>query len=64
MLWHQFIKILILFNKNEFLPVLRKGIAHAKGTALPNETNGNVYLFAHSTDSLLNVGRYNAVFTL
>ena len=32
-----------------------------KGTALPNETNGNVYLFAHSTDSLLNVGRYNAV---
>lgn len=52
------------FNKNEFLPVLRKGIAHAKGTALPNETNGNVYLFAHSTDSLLNVGRYNAVFYL
>lgn len=50
-------------NKSEYLSVLQKGVAHAKGTALPGE-EGNVYLFAHSTDSFLNVGRYNAVFYL
>jgi sortase A len=26
--------------------------------------NGNIFLFAHSTDSFWNVGRYNAVFYL
>ncbi len=51
------------FNKSEYLSVLKSGVAHAKGTALPGE-EGNVYLFAHSTDSFLNVGRYNAVFYL
>jgi LPXTG-site transpeptidase (sortase) family protein len=46
-----------------FLPVLLKGIAHAKGTALPGQ-KGNIYLFAHSTDNFWDVGRYNAVFYL
>ena len=51
------------YNKNVFLPALKKGVAHAKGTSLPSE-NGNVYLFAHSTDAFYNVGTYNAVFYL
>ena len=50
-------------DKNVYLPVLQKGVAHAQGTAYPGEP-GNVYLFAHSTDAFYNVGRYNAVFYL
>ena len=50
-------------NPEEFLPVLAKGIAHAKGTVFPG-MRGNIYLFAHSTDNWWNVGRYNAVFYL
>lgn len=50
-------------NESEFLPLLQQGIAHAKGTVFPG-MQGNVYLFAHSTDNWWNVGRYNAVFYL
>ncbi len=50
-------------SSNEFVPVLQKGIAHAKGSVFPG-FSGNVYLFAHSTDNWWNVGRYNAVFYL
>jgi LPXTG-site transpeptidase (sortase) family protein len=50
-------------NSGEFVPVLQNGIAHAKGSVFPG-LSGNVYLFAHSTDSWWNVGRYNAVFYL
>jgi LPXTG-site transpeptidase (sortase) family protein len=50
-------------NPTEFLDILQKGIAHAKGSVFPG-FNGNVYLFAHSTDNWWNVGRYNAVFYL
>jgi sortase A len=51
------------FNRNIFLPVLKKGVAHAKGSSLPGE-GGNVYIFAHSTDAFYNVGNYNAIFYL
>ncbi len=50
-------------NPNIFLPILQKGIAHAKGSVFPG-MSGNVYLFAHSTDNWWDVGRYNAVFYL
>ena len=50
-------------SENEFLPILQKGIAHAKGSVFPGMF-GNVYLFAHSADNWWNVGRYNAVFYL
>lgn len=50
-------------DEKVFLPVLRKGVAHAKGTAYPGQ-GGNIYLFAHSTDAFFNFGRYNAVFYL
>ena len=50
-------------NKAGFLPILQEGIAHAKGTVFPG-MQGNIYLFAHSTDNWWNAGRYNAVFYL
>lgn len=46
-----------------FLPSLQKGVAHAGGTFFPGQ-DGNIYLFAHSTDNFWNVGRYNALFYL
>ncbi len=50
-------------DKNVYVPILRQSVAHAKGSALPDE-KGSVYLFAHSTDNFWNVGLYNAVFYL
>lgn len=50
-------------NSTEYLNVLRTAVAHAKGTAFPG-MNGTSFLFAHSTDAIWNVGRYNAVFYL
>lgn len=39
---------------------LKKGIAHAKGSALPGK--GKTYLFAHSSDYPWNITRYNTAF--
>lgn len=50
-------------KSEEFVPILTQGVAHAKGTVFPG-MKGNTYLFAHSTDSFWNVGRYNAIFYL
>jgi len=50
-------------NQEEFLPILAQGVAHARGTVFPGIL-GNIYLFAHSTDSFWNAGRYNAIFYL
>ena len=50
-------------NKAVYTEALKKGVAHALGTALPGQP-GVTYLFAHSTDTLFNVPRYNAVFYL
>lgn len=51
------------FNKQEYLNALSQGAAQAKGSANPGK-EGNVFIFAHSTDSPLNVTRFNAVFYL
>jgi len=50
-------------NKNEYLEALKKGVAQAKGSALPGE-NGNIFIFAHSTDSPFSVQNFNAIFYL
>lgn len=42
---------------------LTQKIAHAVGSVFPG-MDGGTYLFAHSTDTLLNITRYNAVFFL
>ena len=50
-------------NKTEYMDALQKGVAHAKGTYFPGQGR-KIYLFSHSTDSPLNIERYNAVFYL
>lgn len=50
-------------NSEVYQKALTQGVAHAKGTALPDQP-GNVFLFAHSSDTLLNANAYNAVFYL
>lgn len=50
-------------NKSVYTEALRRGVAHALGTAFPGQT-GVTYLFAHSTDTIFNVPRYNAIFYL
>ena len=42
---------------------LRRGVAHAKGTALPGQS-GNVFIFSHSGVDFSEAARYNAVFYL
>jgi LPXTG-site transpeptidase (sortase) family protein len=50
-------------NEKEYSEALKKGVAHAKGTAFPG-MGQTIYLFAHSTDTAFNTSRYNAVFYL
>lgn len=50
-------------QKDEYLNALKMGVAHAKGTYFPGQGK-RVLLFSHSTDSPLNIARYNAVFYL
>ncbi|HSX19298.1 MAG TPA: sortase [Candidatus Saccharimonadales bacterium] len=50
-------------NKDVYTEALKRGVAHALGTSFPGQP-GVTYLFAHSTDTLLNVPRYNAIFYL
>ncbi len=54
-------------NYNEYISALQKGVAHAKGTALPGSktaANNNVFLFAHSAINPIEAKRYNSVFYL
>jgi sortase A len=50
-------------NKAAYDAALRRGVAHALGTSFPGG-KGVTYLFAHSTDTIFNVPRFNAVFYL
>src|SRR3972149_3565590 len=50
-------------NKQVYTEALKRGVAHALGTAFPGQP-GVSYMFAHSTDTLFNVPRYNAIFYL
>lgn len=51
------------FKESEFLPILKKGVAHAKSTSFPGQGE-NIYLFAHSASGPLQIKQYNAVFYL
>ncbi|CAN5163903.1 hypothetical protein BH09PAT2_BH09PAT2_05640 [soil metagenome] len=50
-------------DKEAYLAALKEGVAHTEGTAFPGEP-GHIFMFAHSTDYIWNVGTYNAVFYL
>lgn len=49
------------WNESEYLSRLKKGVAHAKGTALPGE-KGRSFIFAHSSGNPLELTRLNTVF--
>ena len=50
-------------NELSYNQALIEGVAHAQGTMFPGQ-NGNIYLFAHSTNSPFDAIRLNAVFYL
>lgn len=50
-------------NSQIYQKALTEGVAHAKGTAYPNE-EGNVFIFAHSSADFFEASKYNAVFYL
>ena len=50
-------------DEKSYRKALKNGVAHAAGTSFPGQ-GGTIYLFAHSTDSPVNISRYNAVFYL
>lgn len=50
-------------SEEAYLEALKSGVAHVKGTAFPGEA-AHIFLFAHSTDYIWNIGTYNAVFYL
>jgi sortase A len=52
-----------LTDKKGMDSALKRGVAHAKGTAYPGEL-GNVYLFSHSTVNVWDIWRYRSPFTL
>lgn len=49
------------WDQIEYTRALKKGIAHAKGTALPNQ-KGSTFLFAHSTGLPWEITHYNTIF--
>lgn len=51
------------FDRDRYLPVLEQGVAHASGSATPDQS-GTTYLFAHSSDNPLAITRYNTAFYL
>ncbi|MDO8498849.1 MAG: sortase [bacterium] len=51
------------YNEREYQIALSKGVAQAKGTALPGET-GNIFIFAHSSANFFEANRYNSIFYL
>lgn len=50
-------------SPSDYLKALSEGVAHAQGTNFPGQGK-TIYLFSHSTDSPINISRYNAVFYL
>jgi sortase A len=57
------IKDVDAFDSSIYQKMLMKGVAHAKGSAYPSD-NGNVFIFAHSSDNWYRANRYNSVFYL
>ncbi len=51
------------YDSREYQVALTRGVAHAKGTAKPG-SQGNVFLFSHSSVNFYEATRYNSVFYL
>ncbi len=53
-----------IIDKSAYLESLRLGVAHASFSDYPDEEGARVYLFAHSSTSFWELGRYSSVFNL
>jgi len=51
------------FNAQVYQKALTQGVAHAQGSALPDE-EGNVFIFSHSSEDFFLATRYNSIFYL
>ena len=51
------------YNSDIYQIALTRGVAHAKGSALPGQ-KGNIFLFSHSSADFLNATKYNSIFYL
>jgi sortase A len=51
------------FDSRIYQEALSRGVAHAKGSALP-DTVGNVFIFSHSSANFWEATRFNSVFYL
>ena len=51
------------YEPKEYQKALTQGVAHASGTATPDQS-GNVFIFAHSATNWYQANQYNAVFYL
>lgn len=51
------------FDSAQYQRALTKGVAHAKGSSLPNHT-GNSFIFSHSSANFFEAARYNSIFYL
>lgn len=58
------VKGVSVVDRAKYMAALREGVAHAKGTALPSENAGNVYIFAHSSLNFWALGKYATAFNL
>ncbi len=51
------------FDPKKYQLALSQGVAHASGSALPDD-DGNVFIFSHSSTDFFQATRYNSVFYL
>ena len=51
------------FNSSAYQFALTKGVAHAKGSSFP-DSDGNVFLFSHSSVNFYEASKYNSIFYL
>lgn len=51
------------YDSTIYQAALARGVAHARGTALPGQRD-NIFLFAHSSADFANATRFNSVFYL
>jgi sortase A len=49
------------FDESEYQRELKKGVAHAEGTSLPDE-EGTIFMFAHSSGPPWEITRLNTIF--
>ena len=50
-------------NEREYRAKLKEGVAHAKGSGLPNDDQ-TIFIFAHSSENFYESDQYNSIFYL